>query len=59
MSEVKGALLGIILAVSVFTVVFGIITAAMKTSANSVKSRMDQATSSVPDTTTAVVYYLP
>ena len=58
MSEVKGALLGIVLAVSVFAVVFGIITAAMKSSAEEVAERMDGAAKEQPATTT-VVYHLP
>ncbi len=41
MSEVKGTLLTIILAVSVFSIVFGIITVAMYRNANTVKNRMD------------------
>ena len=40
MSEVKGTLLGIVLAVSVFTIVFGIITLAVKQSSNTVAGRM-------------------
>ena len=41
MSEVKGTLLAIILAVSVFTIVFGIITVAMYRNANAVSNKMD------------------
>ena len=43
MSEVKGTLLVIVLAVAVFGVVFGIISLAMKRSAESVANRMDEA----------------
>ena len=42
MSEVKGTLLGIILAISVFSIVFGIITVAVKESANTVSDRMTE-----------------
>ena len=58
MSEVKGALLGIVLAVSVFSVIFGIMTVAMKNSAESVQERMEQAAELEP-TTSTVIAYLP
>ena len=57
MSEIKGALLGIILAVSAFTMVFGLITHAMQESAETVSDRMDEAAKSDP--TGSVVFYLP
>lgn len=40
MSEVKGTLLGIVLAVSVFAIVFGIITVAVNRSSNTIAGRM-------------------
>ena len=40
MSEVKGTLLGIVLAVSVFAIVFGIITLAVNRSSNTIAGRM-------------------
>lgn len=57
MSEVKGALLGIILAVSAFTIVFSIMSIAMRSSAEKVEERMQQAAELDP--TGAVVAYLP
>ena len=57
MSEIKGALLGIVLAVSAFTMVFGIITFAMKNTAETVSDRMEQAAEADP--TGSVVFYLP
>lgn len=44
MSEVKGSLLAIILAVSVFSIVFGIITVAMYRNAHQVELRMNDST---------------
>ena len=40
MSEVKGTLLGIVLAISVFTIVFGLITLAVRQSSNTISGRM-------------------
>ena len=40
MSEVKGTLLGIVLALSVFTIVFSMITVAVRQSSNTVSGRM-------------------
>ena len=57
MSEIKGALLGIILAVSAFTMVFGIITLAMRSTAQTVSDRMGQAAEVTPKA--SVVFYLP
>ena len=64
MSEVKGTLLAIVLAVAVFGVVFGIITVAMKNSAETVSGRMSEASSQQyqaqgTGTGTVVVYTLP
>ncbi len=61
MSEVKGTLLAIVLAVAVFGVVFGIISVAMKESAESVADRMSQASELEPDFNGDVVvpYILP
>ena len=57
MSEIRGALLGIVLAVSAFTMVFGVITFAMKNTADTVSDRMEQAAEADP--TGSVVFYLP
>ena len=51
MSEVKGTLLAIVLAVSVFGVVFGIINLAMKNSAESVAQRVKDTAELEPDFT--------
>ena len=51
MSEVKGTLLAIVLAVSVFGIVFGIINLAMKNSANTISQRMSDASEIEPDLT--------
>ncbi len=61
MSEVKGTLLAIVLAVAVFGIVFGIISLAMKQSAESVASRMSEAAQLEPDLNgdVAVPYLLP
>ena len=61
MSEVKGTLLAIVLAVAVFGIVFGIISLAMKQSAESVASRMSEAAQLEPDLNGDVVvpYILP
>lgn len=62
MSEVKGTLLAIVLAVAVFGVVFGIISVAMKQSAESVAGRMSEAAEMEPDFSNSgsvVVYTLP
>lgn len=59
MSEVKGTLLTIVLAVSVFGIVFGIITAAIKKNADTVSERMDEAVlSEVKPTTDSQLYSL-
>lgn len=42
MSEVKGTLLGIVLAISAFSLVFGIITAAIRRASNTVSDRIDE-----------------
>ena len=42
MSEVKGTLLGIVLAISAFSLVFGIITAAIRRASNTVSNRIDE-----------------
>ena len=43
MSEIKGQLLGIILTIAVFGVVFGVLMASFKNSASSIGVRMDEA----------------
>ena len=55
MSEVKGTLLGIVLAISVFSIVFGIITLAVKDSADTVSSRMSDTASQEQDVWTSQV----
>ena len=61
MSEVKGALLGIVLAVSVFAIVFGIINAAMNSTSKTVAQRMKDSVEVEPtiDTSSTIAYYLP
>lgn len=49
MSEVKGTLLGIVLAISVFSIVFGIITLAVKQASNTVKDRISDSAEVEPD----------
>jgi len=49
MSEVKGTLLGIVLAISVFTIVFGIIQIAIRTNSNTIAGRMKDAAEVEPD----------
>jgi len=49
MSEVKGTLLGIVLAISAFTIVFGIISLAVKNTSNTISSRMKDASEVEPD----------
>lgn len=49
MSEVKGTLLAIVLAVSVFSILFTVITYSMKTSADTVAERMEQQADLRPD----------
>lgn len=49
MSEVKGTLLGIVLAISAFTIVFGIITLAVKNTSNTISGRMKDAAEVEPD----------
>ena len=58
MSEVKGTLLAIVLAVSVFGVVYGIINLAMKNSADSISQRIKDTAEIEPDLTgqSAVAY---
>ena len=55
MSEVKGTLLAIILAVSVFSIVFGIITVAMYRNASAVSSRMNDSVLVEPDVDDSVL----
>ena len=61
MSEVKGTLLAIVLAVAVFGVVFGIISVAMKQSADTVADRMSEAAEREPTEAlgNSVIYTLP
>ena len=54
MSEVKGALLAIVLAIAVFGAVLSIVSIAMKQSAQTVADRMDGAASEEPDLTGSV-----
>lgn len=49
MSEVKGTLLGIVLAVSVFAIVFGIITLAVRQASNTVSGRIVDSAEVEPD----------
>ncbi len=49
MSEVKGTLLGIVLAISAFTIVFGIISLAVKNTSNTISGRMKDAAEVEPD----------
>ena len=49
MSEVKGTLLSIVLAISVFAIVFGIMTAATKTASNTVSGRLTESAEVEPD----------
>lgn len=49
MSEVKGTLLGIVLAISVFTIVFGIITLSVKNASNTVSNRIKDSTEVEPE----------
>ena len=51
MSEVKGSLLGIVLAVSIFTIVFGIITLAVNKSSNTIAGRMQDSAEVEPTVT--------
>ena len=51
MSEVKGTLLGIVLAVSVFAIVFGIITLSVNRSSNTIAGRMKDSVEVEPDIT--------
>ena len=61
MSDVKGALFGIVLAVSVFAIVFGIINAAMNSTSKTVAQRMKDSVEVEPtvETDASVAYYLP
>ena len=61
MSEVKGTLLAIVLAIAVFGLVFGVITVAMKQSADSIAQRMGEAADREPTEAlgNSVVYTLP
>ena len=54
MSEVKGALLAIVLAIAVFGAVLSIVSIAMKQSAQTVADRMDEAADKEPDLTGSV-----
>lgn len=58
MSEIKGTLLAVVLAVSVFAVVFGVINLAMKNSADTISQRIKDTSELEPDLTTssAVAY---
>lgn len=58
MSEVKGALLGIILAISAFSIVFGVVSLAMRNASNEVAERMQEAAESDPSGA-VVAYTLP
>ena len=49
MSEVKGTLLTIILAISVFAIVFAVITVAINRNSNSVAERMHDTVQSEPE----------
>lgn len=49
MSEVKGTLLGIVLAISVFSIVFGIITLAVRQSSTTVSGRINDSAEVEPD----------
>lgn len=49
MSEVKGTLLGIILAIAMFTIVFGVFEITMSNAANDVAQKVDESVSSEPD----------
>ena len=51
MSEVKCTLLGIVLAVSVFAIVFGIITLSVNRSSNTIAGRMKDSVEVEPDIT--------
>lgn len=58
MSEIKGTLLGIVLAISVFTIVFGLIEVAVKKSAKTVSDRLEESVALEPEvsTNTALAY---
>jgi len=49
MSEVKGTLLGIVLAISAFSIIFGIVMASLNKNSNSVAQRMTDASEVEPD----------
>ena len=49
MSEIKGTLLGIVLAMSAFAIVFGIISLAMKQTSNTISGRMNESAQAEPD----------
>lgn len=49
MSEVKGTLLGIVLAISMFSIVFAIVQVAMNKSANDVSQRISDASNLEPE----------
>ena len=51
MSEVKGTLLGIVLAISVFSIVFGIITLAVNNASNTVGTRLQESSEVLPTVT--------
>lgn len=57
MGEVKGTLLGIVLAIAAFTMVFGVIRIAMKNTAETVQERMEETAQADP--VGSVVFTLP
>ena len=57
MSEVKGALLGIILAIAVFGIVYASIKTAMENASDTVANRIEETAST--GTSAAVAYTLP
>ena len=58
MSEVKGALLGIVLAISAFAIIFSAMTIAMRSASETVSERMEQAAETDPFGA-VVAYTLP
>ena len=61
MSEVKGTLLGIVLAISVFTIVFTIVTIAVRENSNTIAGRMKDSAEIEPDVfgQSSVPYTIP
>lgn len=49
MSEVKGTLLAIILAISIFAVVYAVLTVTIRSNSESVAERMNESVTSAPD----------